>query len=105
MFSLFELFPAPRRVILSRRREPARVIVGSDESAPTRMLRYLPLALLTTASVVVLPAVLVTAFVPRGSSLLMVASAALAVAVSVAIAGIEAALWTRWPGSRDLVFA
>lgn len=81
------------------------MIVGSDESAPTRMLRYLPLALLTTASVVVLPAVLVAAFVPRGSSLLMVASAALAVAVSVAIAGIEAALWTRWPGSRDLVFA
>ncbi|HWX86933.1 MAG TPA: HD-GYP domain-containing protein [Solirubrobacteraceae bacterium] len=69
------------------------------------MLRYLPLVVFTTASVVVLPAVLVAAFVPRGGTLLMVASAASAVAVSVAIASAEAALWTRRLGSRDLVFA
>jgi putative nucleotidyltransferase with HDIG domain len=69
------------------------------------LLRYLPLVLFTTASVIVAPAVLVAAFVPRGGSLLMVASTASAVAVSVAIASVEAALWTRRPGSRDLVFA
>ncbi|MFZ2113537.1 MAG: HD-GYP domain-containing protein [Solirubrobacteraceae bacterium] len=69
------------------------------------MLRYLPLVALATASVVVLPAVLVAAIVPRGSSLLMATSAASAVAVSVAIASAEAALWTRKSGSRDLVFA
>jgi hypothetical protein len=69
------------------------------------LLRYLPLVVFTTASVVVLPAVLVAAFVPQGGSLLMVASTASAVAVSVTIAGAEAALWTRRSGSRDLVFA
>ncbi len=35
----------------------------------------------------------------------MVASTALAVAVSVVIASVEASLWTRRSGSRDLVFA
>lgn len=106
MFSSFELFSShPRRVALSRWRQPAGALVGRDEPAPTRLLRYLPLVMLTTASVVVLPAVLVAAFVPRGGSLLMVASTASAVAVSVAIASAEAALWTRRSGSRDLVFA
>jgi HD-GYP domain-containing protein (c-di-GMP phosphodiesterase class II) len=106
MFSSFELFsPRRRRVALSRWRRPAEAIVKRDGSAATRLLRYLPLVVSTTASVVVLPAMLVAAFVPRGSSLLMVASMASAVAVSVAIASAEAAVWTRRPGSRDLVFA
>ena len=105
MFSFFELFPSLHRVALSRTRGAAGQIVEGDESAPTRLLRYMPLVVLTTASVVVLPAVLVAAVVPRGSSLLMVASTASAVAVSVAIASVEAALWTRRSGSRDLVFA
>jgi hypothetical protein len=105
MFSYLELFSSPRRVALGRWREPGGGIVGSDGSAPTRLLRYLPLVMLTTASVVVLPAALVAAFVPRGGSLLMVASTASAVAVSVVVASAEAALWTRRSGSRDLVFA
>jgi HD-GYP domain-containing protein (c-di-GMP phosphodiesterase class II) len=105
MFSPFELFSTPRRAILNRRRGPAARILGSDESAPTHLLRYLPLVILTTASVVVLPAALVAAFVPRGSSLLMLASTGSAVTVSIAIASIETALWTRLAGSRDLVFA
>jgi putative nucleotidyltransferase with HDIG domain len=63
------------------------------------------LVALTTVSVVVLPAVLAVAVVPRGGSLLMAASAASAVAVSVAIASAEAALWKRQPRSRDFVFA
>jgi HD-GYP domain-containing protein (c-di-GMP phosphodiesterase class II) len=105
MFSPLELFSSPRGAALDRRRGAAGGIVGSNESAPTRLLRYLPLVALATASVVVLPAVLVAAIVPRGSSLLMATSAASAVAVSVAIASAEAALWTRKSGSRDLVFA
>jgi hypothetical protein len=70
-----------------------------------RLWRYLPLVALTTVSVVALPAALVAAVVPRGGSLLMVVSATSAVAVSVAIASAEAALWKRQPRSRDVVFA
>jgi putative nucleotidyltransferase with HDIG domain len=106
MFSSFELFSShPRRVALSRWRRPAGAVVARSGPAPTRLLRYLPLVVFATASVVVLPAVLVARFVPRGGSLLMVASTASAVAVSVAIASAETVLWTRRPGSRDLVFA
>jgi HD-GYP domain-containing protein (c-di-GMP phosphodiesterase class II) len=105
MFSPFELFSRTRRVAPNRWRGQARGIVGSDESAPTRLLFYLPLVVLTTASVIVLPAVLVAAFLPRGNSLLMVISTASAVAVSVAIASVESALWTQRAGSRDLLFA
>jgi putative nucleotidyltransferase with HDIG domain len=43
--------------------------------------------------------------VPRGSWLLVAASTASTVGVSVVIANIEAAVWIRRPGSRDLVFA
>ncbi len=83
----------------------AELAAGRDGLAPVRLWRYLPLVALTTVSVVVLPAALVAAVVPRGGSLLMAASAASAVAVSVAIASAEAALWKRQPRSRDLVFA
>jgi len=58
-----------------------------------------------TGSVIVLPAVLVGAIVPRGGMLLMAASAASAVALSIAIASVAAALWKRLPRSRDLLFA
>jgi HD-GYP domain-containing protein (c-di-GMP phosphodiesterase class II) len=106
MFSSFELFSLrQRKIALGGRRRLAEAIVSRKVSAPTRLLRYLPLVVFTTASVVVAPAVLVATFVPRGSSLLMVASTASAVAVSVAIASAEAALWTRRSGPRDLVFA
>jgi HD-GYP domain-containing protein (c-di-GMP phosphodiesterase class II) len=72
---------------------------------PVRMRRYLPLALLTTALVIVLPAALASAVVPRGSPLSIAASALAAVALSIAIAGAGAALWKRRPDSRDIVFA
>jgi putative nucleotidyltransferase with HDIG domain len=81
------------------------VAAERDGLAPVRLRRYLPLVALTTVSVVVLPAALVAAVVPRGGLLLMAASAASAVAVSVAIASAEAALWKRQRRSRDLVFA
>src|ERR1700730_12234649 len=62
MFSSFELFsPHPRRVALSRWRRPAGAVRECDELGPTRSLRYLPLVVFTTASVVVLPAALVAA--------------------------------------------
>ena len=105
MFSLFELFPEPRRVALNRWRGQNLGITSNDESGPTRLLRYLPLVVLTTASVVVLPVALVAAFLPRGSSLLMAISTASAVGLSVAIASVESSLWTRRSGSRDLLFA
>ncbi|HEV7938983.1 MAG TPA: HD-GYP domain-containing protein [Solirubrobacteraceae bacterium] len=105
MFSSFELFSAPRRVTRSRLRKAGEGSAENDEPTPTRLLRYLPLVVLATASVVLLPAALVATVVPRGNSLLMVASAVSAVAISVVIASAEAALWTRRAGSRDLVFA
>lgn len=88
-----------------RRRWGAQAAAERDGLAPVRLWRYLPLVALTTVSVIVLPAALVAAVVPRGGSLLMGVSAAAAVAVSVAIASAEAALWKRLPRSRDLVFA
>jgi HD-GYP domain-containing protein (c-di-GMP phosphodiesterase class II) len=69
------------------------------------MRRYLPLAVLTTAIAIVLPALLVSATVPRGGLLLMAASALAAVALSIAIVTAGAALWKRRLGSRDVVFS
>ncbi|MGA9876822.1 MAG: HD-GYP domain-containing protein [Solirubrobacteraceae bacterium] len=106
MFSSFELFSTNRRgAAFARRRVPTETTASYGEPAPTRLLRYLPLVMLTTASVVVLPAVLVVALMPRGSWLLTVASTVLTVVISVAVASVESAIWTRRPGSRDLVFA
>jgi hypothetical protein len=69
------------------------------------MRRYLPLAVLTTALVIVLPALLVSMIVPRGGAVWIAASGLLAVAVSMAIAASGAALWKREPHSRDIVFS
>jgi HD-GYP domain-containing protein (c-di-GMP phosphodiesterase class II) len=72
---------------------------------PSRTRHYLPLALLTTALVVLLPPALVSAVVPRGSLLMIAVSGLTTVAVSMGIAGAGAAFWKRRPGSRDIVFA
>jgi HD-GYP domain-containing protein (c-di-GMP phosphodiesterase class II) len=77
---------------------------GGDASA-RRLLRYLPLALLTTGLVTALPALLVAAVLPKHGAVSTAASVALVVAVSLAIASGEAALWKRWRRSRDIVFA
>ena len=69
------------------------------------MRRYLPLSILATAAVIVLPAVLVAAAIPRGGVLLTLCSAAAAVALSLLLATVGAAAWKRAPRSRDLVFA
>src|SRR6202035_1638920 len=72
-------------------------------SAPMR--RYLPLALLVTTLVTVLPALLVAAAAPRGGPLLSAVSGAAAVALSIALATAAAALWKRRAQSRDVLFA
>jgi hypothetical protein len=69
------------------------------------MRRYLPLAVLTTALVIVLPGLLVSAIAPRGGPLLMAGSALAAVAVSMVTATAGAALWKRQRRSCDLVFS
>jgi putative nucleotidyltransferase with HDIG domain len=111
MFSSFELSSQDRGEVVSNPRNPpvewrreTETFTARDE-APIRLLRYLPLAVFATTSVVVLPAVLVAMLVSRGNWLLMGASAALTIGASVAIASVEAAMWTRRRGSRDLVFA
>ncbi|HEY1688813.1 MAG TPA: HD-GYP domain-containing protein [Solirubrobacteraceae bacterium] len=80
-------------------------IEGGGGPPPVQMLRYLPLSLLVTASIVVVPVLLVAALVPRGGVLSMAISALVGVAISLAIASIEASLWARRPRSRDLLFA
>jgi HD-GYP domain-containing protein (c-di-GMP phosphodiesterase class II) len=76
-----------------------------DPPMTLRMRRYLPLAVLATGFVIVAPVALVTAILPRGGPLLMAASAATTVALSLAIASAGAAVWKRQQQSRDLVFA
>jgi HD-GYP domain-containing protein (c-di-GMP phosphodiesterase class II) len=83
----------------------AAATLRRDGGGPLRLWRYLPLVALTTASVIVLPAVLVTVIVPRGSTMSMAASVGLAVGLSIAIADTEAALWKRRRRSRDILFA
>jgi putative nucleotidyltransferase with HDIG domain len=93
-------------VALKRPSRRAEVVADDDRSAaaPVRLRRYLPLAVLTTGSVIVLPAGLVSVIIPPGGVVSMVVSAAAAVATSIAIASAEAAAWKRRPRSRDIVF-
>jgi HD-GYP domain-containing protein (c-di-GMP phosphodiesterase class II) len=84
-----------------RREESA----GAWSSGGMRVRRYVPWAVLATASIVVLPAVLVTVIVPVGGLAWMGVSAVSAAVLSLALASVEAALWKRWRGSRDFLFA
>jgi putative nucleotidyltransferase with HDIG domain len=69
------------------------------------MRTYLPLALVVTLLVIVVPALVVSAIVPRGSPLTIAVSVVLAVALSMALATGGAAVWKRLPHSCDIVFA
>lgn len=69
------------------------------------MWRYLPLAVLATGSVTVLPGVIMAALVPVRGMLSTMVCAALAMAASLAVARAGAAVWARQRGSRDLLFA
>jgi hypothetical protein len=78
-----------------------------DRCAPSasRMLGYLPAALVATGLTIVLPAVAAAALVPHGGVLTTVLSAVGAVVLSLCVAAVGAALWKRRPGARDVVFA
>ena len=80
-------------------------VAGEPRPAPPRMRRYLALAIFTTVLVIVLPAVLVSAIVPRGGLVQMAVSSLAVMALSIAIATAGAALWKRHPRSRDVVFS
>ena len=80
------------------------VRVASTRRAPTAE-RWLPHAFLATGFVVVLPAVLVSLFVPVGSVPLLVLSLLMGIVLSLLFAGLGEAVWKRLPSSQDLVFA
>jgi putative nucleotidyltransferase with HDIG domain len=67
--------------------------------------RWLPLAVVATAFVVVLPALAVWAIVPPGEVAMLAVSIPLGMLLSVLVANLGSALWKRTPGSRDMVFA
>ena len=102
----------PRLGVRSRRQqtaaEPAARRVAPDprRTGPpaVHLRRYLPLALLTTGVVIVLPPILASSIVPSGTPWLTLACAALSVAISVTISRAGAAMWKRQPGSRNLPF-
>ena len=93
---------APTRAELAPRTERA---AATNPPAAPRLRRYLPLAVLTTSVVIVLPALLAAMIVPSGGLALAAVSAASAIAVSVALASAAAAVWKRRPQSRDVLFA
>ena len=81
----------------------------SGRDAPTQIAprteRWLPHAIVATAFVVVLPALVVWMVVPRGEAALLALSVPLGMLLSVLAAAVGGAIWKRVPGSRDLVFA
>jgi putative nucleotidyltransferase with HDIG domain len=70
-----------------------------------RTERWLPHAIIATAFVVVVPALVVWMIVPSGEPALLALSVPLGMLLSVLAAALGGALWKRAPGSRDLVFA
>jgi HD-GYP domain-containing protein (c-di-GMP phosphodiesterase class II) len=66
--------------------------------------RYLPYAVLATLFVVVLPALTVLPLAPLEGLADLLVSAVLAIGLSVAAGSVGAALWTRLPESKDVVF-
>jgi putative nucleotidyltransferase with HDIG domain len=90
--------PAPEQ------RVPAAVTAPWHEQRPG-VLRYLPVALLATFTVAVLPAIATSALL-RGHGLAgSVAAICCAVALSLLIAAVESTAWQRLHGARGVVFA
>jgi HD domain-containing protein len=69
------------------------------------MWRYLPLTVLNTGLVIVLPALLVARVAPQGGIASTVLSGIVAIVMSTALAAAGAALWKRKRRSRDVVYA
>lgn len=92
--------------------EVGSLIAGSNEEMPSiegfsppRLMRQLPLALMATLAVLVLPAVLAATLLPPRGVLSTLASGALAVLVSLLIARLGATAWQGRSRRSDLVFA
>jgi putative nucleotidyltransferase with HDIG domain len=104
MGTSLEISPASHR-----NRGASRSCQGAIRSAGAdgamRLERYLPLAIVVTAVVVAVPVALAEVIVEARNPLSMLAATTLAMAVSVALTSAGAAMWKRWPGSRDLLFA
>ena len=73
--------------------------------AGTSSKQFLPHALAATLAVVVLPAVAVSLIETSGRAWLLLLSVLVAIGLSVVAASLACAIWSRRPGSRDLVFA
>jgi HD-GYP domain-containing protein (c-di-GMP phosphodiesterase class II) len=71
---------------------------------PPRLIRYLPLAVLTTSLVIVAPALLARTIVPAGGWAMTVLALIAAVLASLVLASAAAAVWKRRVQSRDVVF-
>ena len=78
---------------------------GSGATSSSGVLRYLPIAVATTAVVIVVPALLTIATIPRRGISWELLSAAVAAAGSLALATAGAALWKRGRYSRDVLFS
>ncbi len=98
----------------SRTRGPVRT--GGRESAPARdrvpwhepsggIVRYLPLSVLATVSVTVLPAVLADLIVPVGGLAGALLSVLCAVLLSLLFATAESQAWKRLHGARGFLYA
>jgi HD-GYP domain-containing protein (c-di-GMP phosphodiesterase class II) len=75
-------------------------------AAQIRLWRYLPLVLVSTAALTVLPVEVALALVPGTHGLFtMLGSAAVALAIAMLAAQLGAAAWKRRRQSRDLVFS
>jgi putative nucleotidyltransferase with HDIG domain len=74
-------------------------------SDASRVKRYLAHAVIATAFVLGLPAAVVWALTPAGSLTWSIVSVPVAMLLSVVVAGAGSAIWSRRPGSRDLIFA
>ncbi len=88
----------------ARRRIPARDRVPWHE-APNSFLRYLPLALLATLSVTVVPALAANALVPPHGVAGAIGAVGTAAALSLAIAALEAWAWRRVHGARGVAYS
>jgi putative nucleotidyltransferase with HDIG domain len=82
----------------------AQAAVGDGPPDGVRLVRYLPLSIGVTISVTALPLAVVTQLGPARSALTVALHVLAAVALSMLVARVLAALWTRHEQSSDLVF-
>jgi putative nucleotidyltransferase with HDIG domain len=100
------------RAVVAAAPEAGSSVTGSKEEMPSiegfsppGLLRQLPLALVATLAVLVLPALLAATLLPPRGVLSTLASGALAVLLSLLIARLAASVWQRRRRGSDLVFA